>query len=63
MKITSIVVSKGYIKFQFNKSYNLLVFSGLAVASRYPMKEIEFTMYNVHGPLNDGEKLARKGES
>jgi len=35
--------------------------SGLAVASRYPMNEIEFTMYNVHGPLNDGEKLARKG--
>ena len=33
------------------------------MASRYPMKEIEFTMYNVHGPLNDGEKLARKGES
>ncbi len=37
--------------------------SGLAVASRYPMNEIEFTMYTVHGPLNDGEKLARKGKA
>jgi len=35
--------------------------SGLAVVSRYPMKEVEFTIYNDHGPMAGGEKLARKG--
>jgi len=35
--------------------------SGLAVVSRYPMKEVQFTIYNDHGPMAGGEKLARKG--
>ncbi|XP_023327042.1 uncharacterized protein LOC111700390 [Eurytemora carolleeae] len=35
--------------------------SGLAVVSRFPFLEIEFTMFDVHGPTGDGEKLARKG--
>jgi len=39
----------------------LFLFLGLAVVSRFPFLEIEFTMFNVTGPLGDGEKLARKG--
>eukprot|EP00088_Acartia_fossae_P053948 TRINITY_DN6163_c1_g1_i5.p1 TRINITY_DN6163_c1_g1~~TRINITY_DN6163_c1_g1_i5.p1 ORF type:complete len:383 (+),score=56.24 TRINITY_DN6163_c1_g1_i5:67-1215(+) len=35
--------------------------SGLAVVSRYPMKEVQFTIYNDHGPMAGGEKMARKG--
>jgi endonuclease/exonuclease/phosphatase family metal-dependent hydrolase len=35
--------------------------SGLAVVSRYPLKQVEFTVYNDHGPMSGGEKMARKG--
>lgn len=35
--------------------------SGLAIASRFPFIESSFTVYNEHGPMADGEKLARKG--
>jgi len=35
--------------------------SGLAVVSKYPLKEIHFTIYNDHGPMSGGEKMARKG--
>jgi len=35
--------------------------SGLAIASRFPFTQTSFTIYNKHGPIADGEKLARKG--
>jgi len=35
--------------------------SGLAAVSRYPVEGTHFTIYNDHGPMEGGEKLARKG--
>lgn len=35
--------------------------TGLAVVSKYPLKEIHITIYNDHGPMSGGEKMARKG--